>query len=353
MDEARLVLDAIHDRLAREPVDVISPLTDEGDVLTLLAGKVEIAVVIRHDEGAHPAIAHAHVLVTLRGEAPLVASVVAVHADRAKGLAGVGETFCDVVAGPVFSFVHGRPVMNAVAFDPTGPDGVRGQRGFVGPRLVRGLADGAPDPFEGVPTFDYAEALAPPGPVHIAKVVFDVRSGQRIRRTIEVDGHAASHVDGTWAPDRSPPANIVGLRYAVFHAPDRPAQVRRHRALDEAIEAFVEHFAATRERDAAADRLATSGVDPRLVHEIRLFVPAAFARLVFEDRLPLSTTFTRVRKDGWVDEGLPFMRERPFARATVLGTTRIERDGVQLAQEIAMTASEVAAIQHSLQQGTP
>ncbi len=354
MDESQLVLDAIHDRLAREPVDVVSPVTREGDVVSLLAGKVELRVRIQHDDGAHPAIAHAHVLATIGDQEPLDACVVAVHPDRAQGLAGVGATFCDLVAGPILSLVHQRPVLGSLHFDETDAHGVPGQHGFVGPSMVRGLPDGASDPFVGVPVFDYADALAPPRLVHLAKVVFDVRDDRHIRRTLEVDGHAASHTDPLWAPEHTAPANIVGLRFAVFHPGGRasPGTVRQQRALDEAIDAFVEHFAATRDRDEAAARLASSGVDARLVHEIRLLVPAAFARLVFEDRLPLSSTFTRVRADGWTDEDLPFMAERPFARGKILGARRIEREGTALAQEIALASSEVAAIDHALKQGT-
>jgi len=355
MSEDQLVVDAIHDRLSQLPVALVSPMLRDRDVVELLGGQIELRVEIRHDEGSHPAIAHAHVLVTLnrpRDAEPLAldACVVAVHPDRARGLAGVGHNFCDLVAGPVLSLVLGRPVLGAVAFDGASPGGIAGHHGFLGPLLVRGLADGQPDPFEDVPAFDHAEALAPPGLVHIAKVVLDVRDDQRIRRTLEVDGHAASHVDPTWGGDRTAPANIVGLRFAVFE-PHDPHLPRRHRALDQAIAAFVEHFRATRDRDAAADRLASSGVDPALVHEIRLFVPAAHARLVYGDELPLSRTFTRVRADGWTDEDLPFLGERTFARALVLATQRLDRDGEALSRAIGQASSEVAAIDHARQQG--
>ena len=351
MDESKLVLDAIHDRLSHEPVSLVSPMTDEGDALHLLAGRLVLEVRVQYDEGAHPAIAHAHVLATIEGQEPLDASVVAVDPDRAKGLAGVGHTFCDLVAGPILSLVHARPVMGAVHFDGRDGRGVAGHHGFLGPQMVRGLPPGEPDPFEGISAFDFADALAPPRLAHLAKAVFDIRQDGHIRRNLEVDGHV-SHVDALWAPDHKGPANTFGVRFAVFHAADQPDSVRHNRAIDEAILAFIEHFAATRDRDAAADHLASSGTDRRLVHELRLFVPAAFARLVFGDRLPLSTTFTRVRADGWTDENLLFMAERSFARAKVLGTERMERGDVALANELALASSEVGAMNHALQNGT-
>ncbi|MEN0068333.1 MAG: hypothetical protein AAGA48_39805 [Myxococcota bacterium] len=353
MNEAQLVLRAIHEGLGQSAADIVSPMTLWDDVLELLGGKVELRVEVHHDEGAHPAIAHAHVLATLEGrDERLDASVVAVHEARGTGLGLVGHTFCDLVAGPLLSLVHARPVLGALPFDGNDPIGVRHHQGFVGPLAVRGLSESGPQSvFEGLPSFEFAEALAPPGRLHIAKAVFDVRNDGQIRRTLEVDGQTASHFDAAWRPRGGAPSNIVGLRFAVFHSADQGSLVRHQRALDEAIGAFIEHFAATRDRDAAADRLATSGVDPRIVHELRLFVPAAFARLVFDDRLPLSRTFTRVRADGWTDEQVPFMRERPFARALVLGQRRMEQDSV-LAQELAMTSSEVSAINHALNQGS-
>lgn len=356
MSEAQLVLQAIHERLEAEPVDIASPLTLEEGLVTLLAGDIELRVEVQHDEGAHPAIAHAHVLVTMGDdEEPLDASVVAVHPDRARALAAVGHTFCDLVAGPVLSMGHGRPVLGALPFDgrtPNANHGIGTGHGYIGPRAVRGLADGAPDPFAGLPSFEFATALAPPRLTHIAKAVFDVRADQRIRRTLEVDGHTASHVDAPWHPEREAPANIIGLHFAVFRFGEPGPTAKAHRGIDEAIEAFVEHFAATRDRDAAADQLAASGVAPALVHELRLFVPAAFARVVFGDGLPLSPTFTRVRRDGWTDEGVPFMGERPFARALVTGRARLETHEA-IARALALASSEVGAIHHALEAGTP
>jgi len=354
MNEATLVLDALHDRLSQLPADLVSPIVHDGGVVELLGGQLELAVRIHHD-GAHPAIAHAHVLVTAGpssgGERrTLDVCVVAVHVDRAKGLAGVGHTFCDLVAGPILSLLHGRPVLGATAFDAGTPGGIPGHRGYVGPLMVRGLADGEPDPFADVPTFDYADALAPPGVVHVAKVVFDARDDRPIRRTLEVDGHDASHVDLDWATGPSSPSNIVGLRFAVFE-PTNPATTRRGRALDEAIDAFVEHFAATGDRDSAADRLVTSGVAAHTVHEIRLFVPAAYARLSFGGEFPLSETFIRVRADGWTDEDLQFMAERTYARALVLGRGRISRGEVSLVRKIGRTSAEIAAIEQALERG--
>jgi hypothetical protein len=146
------------------------------DRLSLLDGAVRLRAAVYDDPGASPEMAHCHVTAEMgaHGE-PLDACVVGIHAERPKALAEVARVWVDLVAGPVLSLLHGRPVLGAEHFDGSDPAGVLGAHGFVGPMGWRFVPpEFRPEAFA-TRLFDFAAEMAPPARVHIAKTTLTVR----------------------------------------------------------------------------------------------------------------------------------------------------------------------------------
>ena len=215
MNEPELILLAIRDAL--EPTEWGGPVELRDGQLSLKGGQLTLQARVHQDEGTHLAIAHAHIIAKIQGYEPLDACVVAVHVNRTQGLRQAGQRWVDLVAGPVLSLVEARPMLGAVHFAGASAVGVRGAHGFVGNRGcgTTPRPEDAGDPFPNTEPFAFASALAPPGTLHIAKVVLDASTGGPTRRILEIDGHAASHTDPEWHP--VPDAPLMGIQYAVFH----------------------------------------------------------------------------------------------------------------------------------------
>ncbi|MBI3926631.1 MAG: hypothetical protein HY319_13905 [Armatimonadetes bacterium] len=228
----KILLSALHQELSRQPPDVVGRLELSDDVLSLLDGQAELTVEVRDDAGAHPALAHCHILTRIRRwpEERLDACVVGIHREPQQALQDAARTWVESVAGPLLSLVHARPVMEARAFDGSQPGGVAGCRGFVGPMRLR-LASPAIDleRFREARVFEYASAMAPPCVIHLAKVTLEPTGQGTWKRNLEIDGHAASHAERIWTQGPPAPAEGVLSQFAVFHFEDQPEFIERRR----------------------------------------------------------------------------------------------------------------------------
>jgi hypothetical protein len=242
--------------------------------------------------------------------------------------------------------------MGAVHFGGSEPWGVTGCHGFVGPAITR-MFESEIDlaPLQNASIFDYADALAPPGLVHLAKVTLEATS-QRWRRNIEIDGHEAFHSDSDWNTGLPPTSKGLISQFAVFHYADQPQVIEQRRRIDEAIRRFVAAFQETSDTDLAADWLESAGFDTDLVHEVLTVVPIAFGRVVVGALgLTFSPYFTRINREGET-QTLKLMQQPVFARSTVLSAEMLASPHRETVKAMGLTSGEVRAINRALQAGS-
>jgi hypothetical protein len=183
-DDSNYLLQVIRGELQRQGDALVRRLELNGDSLIAYNGQLGLTAEVRSDPGHHPSIAHCHVTAVIgrtsfRG--PLDACVMGIHADRRQGVALAAKNWVTNVGGTLFSLLHAKPVMNAAHFDRGGSTGVPGCHGFVGPLSglnVRALKN--PELILNAELFDCAAAMAPPGIVHLAKVVLAGQEDQNV-----------------------------------------------------------------------------------------------------------------------------------------------------------------------------
>jgi hypothetical protein len=286
--EASIVLRALHQELDKHPRDVVGPLLLSGDVLSVFDGRMRLAAQVISDPGDHPSLAHAHVVAEIggavRGHAEVAtfdACVVGLHAERHQALAASAQNWVAAVAGPLFSLLHARPVLGAAHFDGSEPWGVAGCHGFVGPLVARMFEKEFDlSALEGAALFDYADALAPPGLVHLAKVSLEAENNAW-NRNLEIDGHAAVYSEPHWETAAVAPRQGLVSQFAVFHYGGRPDAVEERRRVDEAIRQFLPAFRQADSTARAADLLESRGFGAELVDRVASFMPLALGRIVF------------------------------------------------------------------------
>jgi hypothetical protein len=358
--EASAVLRAVRDELDRHPKDVVGPLDLAGDVLSVFDGRMRLSAIVINDPGAHPSLAHAHVVADIGAPgfdtggpaARFDACVVGIDADRGRALAGCARHWMAAAAGPLFSLLHAAPVLGAAHFDGSEPFGVAACHGFVGPMVARMFEKELDlSALQDARLFDYADALAPPGLVHLAKVTLEATDGGW-NRTLAIDGHQAVHSDVNWDSGLVAPAHGLVSQFAVFHYGERPAAVEERRRVDDAIRQFVRAFHDTGNTDRAAEVLESRGVPAELVHRVAPFLPLALGRVIVGDMGPtFSPDFLRVRPDGGA-ERLRLMREPVFARSSALARELLSGELLEPAKALAFTGPEVNAINSALHAGS-
>lgn len=355
-DDSARVLHAIYEGLRHLPADVVGRVELNGQTVAAYDGQLTLGAEVRSDPGSHPSIAHCHVTARIGRTAftdPLDACVVGVDPDRQRGLEKAGQNWIQNVGSVLFSLLHAKPMMDAAHFDGHEVWGVPGCHGFVGP--LRGLGVDQSSGLEALldaPIFEYAEALAPPGLVHLAKVVLQADGEKGWKRTIEIDGHAASFDEESWECGVPAPPNGVVSRHAVFHYGGQTDAVGARTRLDEAIRQLVRNASTTQDVEAAFERLRVDGVDPDLVHRVANFVPLALCRVIFARvGARFSTDFVRVRKDG-TNERFTLMREPAFARSVAL-YPELLRDGMaEGLKRLATYSSTFNALNSALRAGS-
>jgi hypothetical protein len=354
-NDSAVVLQNIRDTLTRLAAGLAGEMSFADDTLSLLSGKVRLTAAMYDDPAGSPAMAHCHVTTEIgnAGE-PLDACVVGLHSERSKALAEVARVWVELVAAPILSLVHARPVLGAVHFDGSDPAGVLGAHGFVGPMGWRWAPPGFnPVTFGDVMLFDYAAEMAPPAVVHIAKTTLTACGEAGWRRNLEIDGHGAAHEEDRWALHVAAPPQGIGVQFAVFHFADQPHWLKQRQRLDDALYRFVTAFQETQSVDAAADILQHQGADSKLVNQIAALAPLAAGRVLYSAtgaRFP--PEFMRARADGSLEEGLLLMRQPVFARGKALFAMLMGGEHAEAVQNLALTGAELHAISGALHAGS-
>jgi hypothetical protein len=355
-DDADYVLRAIHEGLRELPAEIVGRVEMTGPTVAAYDGQLILEAHVRSDPGYHPSIAHCHVIARMGKTAfsdPLDACVVGIDPDRQRGLEKAGQNWIRSVGSALFSLLHARPVMDAEHFDGQQVWGVPGCHGFVGP--LTGFGTDQPDALEAllsVPMFEFAEALAPPGMVHLAKVVLQADGATGWKRTIEIDGHGASFEQDSWQCGVAAPTNVVLARHAVFHYGGQAGAVDARRRLDEAIRRLVRAANATEDVDSAFERLYAEGIESDLLHRAASFAPLALCRMIFAGvGARFSSDFIRVRRNGSTEQS-KLMREPAFARSVALYPELLSAGMAEGLKRLSMCSSTFNALNSALRAGS-
>jgi hypothetical protein len=354
MNEPTILLQHLHDELTRVAAEVAGEMVLSDERLSLLQGNVRLTAAMFDDPNSHPAMAHCHVTAEIgKPGDSLDACVVGVHPERSSALADAARVWVDLVAGPILSLVHARPVLGAAHFDGNDPTGVPGAHGFVGPMGWRWVSPEEAPNFGGeLSLFDYASQMAPPSTLHIAKATLTACGESGWRRNLEIDGHAATHEDDRFGPHVPAPPQGIGARFAVFHFADQPDWLEKRRRLDEALLRFTSAFDETKTIDGAADDLQREGFDRELVNQIVALAPLAAGRVVFGSLgVKFSPEFMRIKRDGSLEEGLWLMRDPVFARGKAIFAS-LGSEYAEAVKNIALTGAELNAINNALNSGS-
>lgn len=354
-DEVAVLLQVIRDELEKQGPTVVGHLVLTDETLSILDGKAKLSAVIHDDPGAHPAVAHCHIIAdtSVQGGS-LDACVVGAHSDRREALADAGRTWVETVAAPFLSLMHARPVMEAAHFDGFEGWGVSGCHGFVGPiraRFFERPFDLAV--FSDAPVFEYAAEMAPPGAVHLAKVTLQAIGNGGWNRTLDVDGHSASHEDHPWDIGLAAPSQGIASIFAVFHYGDQPASIKARQKTDEAIRRFVSAFQATGNPEKAANYLRDEGIEADLVHQVATLAPLAFGRMVVASiGASCAPDFIRVRRDGTVEQNVRLMHQPVFARSMALTREFMNGEFLDAVKRLSLESPEVRVINDALLSGS-
>jgi hypothetical protein len=353
MDETTIVLQTIREQLRQVPSDIVGDVSLPADVLSVLGGTVRLRAIVHRKPSDHPAVAHAHLIAEISGYDPLDACLVGIHPERREALAEVGRVWASLVAGPILSLVHARPVLGATHFDGSQLPGVLGCHGFLGPLGGRSFGnDFSVDAFSELPVFDFAAELAPPRALHIAKVTLMAQGEGRWNRNLEIDGHEATATDAPWIQAGPVASQGIVVQFAVFHFADQPDWVERRRQADDAIQRYVTAVRTTESLQGAIEVLAKEGASADLIEQLAAFVPMACARLVFASAgVPFSPVYVRVKRDGSLEE-LALMHQPVFARSLLICGSLMAGELQETVKNLALSSAELHAVNNALNAGS-
>lgn len=345
------------EKLLEPHTDVVGELICHSDYISTKLKGVEhtIRVKIVDDSNMHASMAHAHVIVEssqidLKGY--LDACVLGIDSKREAALKDAADYWFTAAAGPIFSLLHARPVLNAQHFCGDETWGVEGVHGFVGPLIVRLSSDESlAEKLIKESLFQYSSSLAPPGLVHLAKTTLNVVNG-KWSRTIEVDGHQASYCDRAWNTQVVVPKQAVASRFATFHFGNQAEKVKQRQSLDDAIRKYVEIFEAHQDAAKICQALIEAGHSADTVDRVDNFITLAFGRALITDRMPFqpAQTYHRVMPSGELRYDVPLMSEPAFARSLVL-SDELARTHLETVKELALWSAEIDAINNLLNAG--
>lgn len=358
MSESRVVLAAIHDDLSCDAFPETCDLILEDDRLTIRSGAAAIGVEVRNDEGAHPHLAHVHVIVESTLDAPHVgdgggpvrfeACVAGIHRDRKRALQDAAKAWFVSAAPPILSSLVDHPVLGAELFEQGDAVGFQGPLSF---RLLPDDYDLANDAWDRAELFAHAGALAPPEPWQLVKSTLEAgESGWR--RRLEFSGHAVSHQD---APESLPAAPSHGVAHRFVALRLRNPLARRQ--IDEAIRLFVETVGETGTASAAENRLLAADYDADLVRQVAAYVPLAIGREVLTAiGVRVASMYVVALHTGEPLEGQLLLDEPVFARTAMLAR-REQRFAWQTPEwfaalkQVAVLGPEVGAVQQAIESG--
>jgi hypothetical protein len=123
--------------------------------------------------------------------------------------------------------------------------------------------------------------------------------------------------------------------------------------VDELIRRFVQLCHLAPNWASAINALEDDGIDAELADRLTVFVPLAFARVLL-GALPVTwpANFSKIRRDGTLQEGLPLMSEPIFAHTMILGRELAQSEFGRTVMKIASTSVEFKVIKQAQQKGT-
>ena len=281
------------------------------------------------DQPARDGVVHAHVYTTLHehDDEVLDACLMGMGDNREGALAQATVIWLTGVAGPIRSFLDGKPICMTCQAGVAGGDvsagysqgdyGLPGLRAYVGPAMARGLGNAYLQALDDTkPWFRFAAESAAPRRVHLAKAIVISSGKSPWRRELEIDGHEVSHHDPDWPAGIEGPQFAYVTRFAVFEFPRNSAEIARRAELERTIRHFAEHFSAHESVDRLMEAMVGQGFDADLVHEVESVSTIAFGRIFFEQQgVEYAPTVIRARRDGRVEPGVPLMSLPAYSRA--------------------------------------
>lgn len=333
MPDADRLLSLIDDAIVAHGGDLGGWTRLSDGQLQLFDGRVSLRAEIRNDEGAQPGTVHAHVIATLHEHDDEALDACLMGAadsdDAALGQAGLIWVTC--VAGPIRSFIDGKPVCMTCQPGAIDGDGSQGSvagdyglgslRAFVGPAVGRGFDDDrigtALDDTK--PWFRYAAESAAPRRVHLAKAMILSNGKQGWQRELEVDGHDISHHESDWPAGIAAPEAGYLTRFAVFEFSPESNELARRAELERTVTYFAEQLPKYDSVDGLMEEMVKQGFDADLVHEAETISTIAFGRMFFERfGVKYASTIIRARRDGRVETDVPLMSLPAYNRGRAI-----------------------------------
>jgi hypothetical protein len=332
MSHADLLLERIEDGIVAHGGD-LGGWTHRGDgTLQLFDGRVTLRAQLT-DEQVNEKTAHAHVHATVHeyDDEVLDACIMGFGDDRTSAVHEAAFVWITCVAGPIKSFLDGKPVCmtcqagasvgDQAAGYSHGDYGLPGLRAYVGPALARAFDDGRVQSAldDTRPWFRFARESAAPRRIHLAKATILAKGKDGWDRDLEIDGHEVSHHDVDWPAGVGAPDFGYLTRFAVFEFPRDSAELVQRAELERTIRYFAENYTKRGSVDELLSEMLRGGFDSDLVQEVESISTIAFGRTFFErGGVEYSPTVIRARRNGDVEVGVPLMSLPSYTRARAL-----------------------------------
>ncbi len=359
MQETATVLKAIFAELSQHGSRLTGTIAQSNGSISVLDGRAHLRVVVHHDKGSHPSLAHGHVVCHIDGDdtSELDTCVIGISEDRERALHSVAATWVPLAAGPIFSHLLNRQVLGAGQFSESNSLGLAGCKGYFGAGITQMMssdADLAAFEEDSIPVFDYAMHMAPPGRVHLAKVTLQANGENGWTRNLEVNGHRATHVDADWSPAGNAPRHGIFTQTAVFTFPAADDWLAERQQLDDTIREYAKAFQTVDNSGDAAALILRKGTNEPTVNRVLRFAPIAIGRVLLSKLgANFSDRYVRIQSSGEIEEGLHLMREPAFARATMIARElSTDAEMIEPLKTLARENSEVQAITDMLQSGS-
>ena len=343
----RDLLDIFLNVLSEMPIEVVGKPKIDGDSLSFLDNRMRLQLRLMPNEpGTHPTIFHVHAVTELQlkfGPVPLEACVIGLGSNLHEGVREAAIAWKDCVAPPIFSLLHAKSVLDAMAFDGSETWAVPNRCGFAGPFNLRALtmpeqmphSSYESEPLRNAPLFTTVDELVFDTVPRLVKITLNRDGKGTWKRSIDFDNHELGFSENDWKPPVFMPNQpIIATRFMVFFLPCDP-EVEPKRAqiktLDEAIRLFVAFFegVAPQEFDLqkGVEYLISLGFDADKADRLAQFIVLALGR-TFTKQLGAkhSPTYAYVHANGHYETGLHIESDPMFFRTAVLAKEFLQSD---------------------------
>ncbi len=368
MTQSEQLLENIEECLNQHGGDLGGWTRLSDDCLQIFDGRVSLKAKTYESNQSREGVVHVHVLATLHEheDEVLDACVVGVADDSDAAVREAAFIWVTSVAGPIRSFLDGKPVCMScqagVADGDTsqgyvaGDYGLPGLRAFVGPAISR-FMDESPDHHaidDTKPWFRFAAEAAAPRRIHLAKATLSSKGKEGWIRLLEIDGHDVSYQDPSWPADSHTTSFGYLTRFAVFEFPRNSSTIKRRAELERTIREFAERFIAYESIDSLMEEMVAAGFDPDLVHDVEAISTIAFGRAFFAAHdIQYSPTIIRAMRDGRIETDVPLMSLPAYTRAKAIAEQLRESLPQEHFQALCFYNAESNAILQAIERNGP